>query len=108
MKYNEAKQEKERRDAEWEAYYVECGRPAFDDYTKCIENAPDNIFNYNVVTRHGTCLMIAAENSEGVYEYPTGLLAWGAEIPKDAYVSDYAVNESNDWTCISRKETYEW
>lgn len=105
MKYNEAKQEKERRDAEWEAYYAECGCPENEAYYECVINAPENIFNYNFITRYSKSLMVVVEENNGIYERP---IDWMVIGEASAEVSDYALNESNDWECISRRYTRKW
>jgi hypothetical protein len=106
MTYLEAVQLKKQRDAEWDAYYNEQGRPTCNDYEKCINESPENIFNYNVVSRFNGAY-IATDNDKGVYEYPAGLLAWGYGIPEDAYVAQEFL-EQDIWEVFSLKETFDW
>jgi hypothetical protein len=106
MTYKEARAIADERKASWEAYYESQGKPVLDEYEKCIKNAPEGIFNQNVVSR-AKGAMIAAENDGRVYEYPSGLMAWGYGIPEEAYVSEVILNEPC-WEVISRRDTLDW
>lgn len=106
MIYSEAKELQKQREKAWDDYYEKCGKPTLKAFEDCVLNAPDDVFNYNIISRYNG-VMIAASNDKGVYEYPSGLMAWGGGIPEEAYVSDDDLNK-DVWQVLSRKETYDW
>lgn len=105
MTYSEALELQKQRQVAWDNYYEQCGSSA-GDLEQCVQNSPEDIFNYNVISRCNG-IMLAASDDKGVYEYPTGIMAWGYGIPEEAYVSEECLNEDT-WNVISRKETYDW
>jgi len=106
MTYEEAKALASERTAAWNAYYESQGKPTLNDYEKCIENMPEDITNYNIITR-SKGMMIAAESNGRVYEYPCYILAWGYGIPEEAFLSE-DILKAPCWEVISRRETYDW
>lgn len=106
MTYHQAKKLKNEMDDAWDSYYENCGKPTLDGFENCVKNAPENVFNCNKITRTNG-VMVTGENNKRVFEYPSGLLAWGFDIPSEAYVSDAELN--NDiWSVVSIKETFDW
>ena len=106
MIYSEALELNKTRVKAWDDYYTQCGNPVLDEFEYCVLTSPEGLFSYNVISRCSG-VMIAASNDKGVYEYPSGLMAWGYDIPEEAYVSDDDLNK-DVWQVLSRKETYDW
>lgn len=101
LSYSEAKKLKAKLDEIWAEF--ESQHPDWD-LDQLLENSGD-LTNRHVVTRIPG--MGVGENLIGVYEYPSGLMAWGYEIPESAYVPQDILDGAN-WKVLAIKDDYLW
>jgi len=102
MTYKQAKALKDQKDNDWNVYENSCADLSLEHQLK---NAPIDIFNVNSIYRIAG--MSVAECPKGIYEYPSGLMAWGGGIPEEAFLSQDDL-EADYWKVKSIKDDFDW
>lgn len=102
LSYSEAKKLQATLDENWVAFQIQ--HPDWD-LDQLLANS-GNLTNRHIITRSGGVFCVA-ENDSGVYEYPSGLLAWSGGIPESAYVPQ-DILESATWEVKAIKDNYDW
>lgn len=103
--FYEAQKIAEEKQNAYDTFYENAGKPRLNK--EWFDLLPEDMHNVNLVQRH-PMMNVSRITPDGRYwEYPCTIMAWGFDIPEEAYLTEEELNEPV-WLVRSYNDDFDW